>query len=60
MIFAGELKDLTENLNNLTEKLKKFQKYSMSGKFIYSGCLYYGEKKEAWIMDTMGHVWTQG
>ena len=37
MIFAGKLK-------NFTEKLKKFQKYSMSGKFIYSGCLYYGEK----------------
>ena len=37
MIFAGKLK-------NFTEKLKKFQKYSMSGRFIYSGCLYYCEK----------------
>ena len=37
MIFAGKLK-------NFTEKLKKFQKYSISGKFIYFGCLNYGEK----------------
>ena len=37
MIFAGKLK-------NFTEKLKKFQKYSISGKFIYTGSLNCGEK----------------
>ena len=47
MNFAGKLK-------NFTEKLKKFQKYSISGKFIYSGCLNYGEKgSPAW---RLGHI----
>ena len=43
-IFEKNLWFLLENSRIFAEKLKNFQKYSISGKFIYTGCLYYSEK----------------
>ena len=43
--FVEKLKKFGEKLKDLPIKLNKFEKYSIFGKFIYSGSLKYAEKK---------------